>query len=79
MSKDKITPRGFRHAPRRSGSYGGYAKVYESSAASGPHLWVLSQDHMGNEAIVHMTDKQARKFAKDILRLSKHHYQKEPR
>lgn len=35
-----ISARGFWHLPSILGSYGGKVRVYESSAAFHPHLWI---------------------------------------
>jgi hypothetical protein len=36
----EYSDRGFAHWPPVGGGYGAEVKVYESSAAAGPHLWV---------------------------------------
>lgn len=80
--EDKITDRGFRHTPMIPGTYGGGVRAYESSAASGPHVWVLAEcyadanNQTGHiEAMVHLPVEDARLFADDINRVCDRHYQ----
>lgn len=35
-----LTPRGFKHLDPIPGAYGGAVKIYESSAAMHPHIWL---------------------------------------
>ena len=75
MAEDTITDRGFRHAPPVAGSYGGEARVYESSAASAPHVWVGVVDHQDGDAAVHLTLEAALEYAENIVRVCRLHYQ----
>ena len=84
---DHLTPkqsnRGFAHLPAIPGAYGGEAKVYESSAASGPHLWLcVTEPTEANkpggpfvEATLHLTVENAAKLAEQIQYLIANHYQ----
>lgn len=66
------TDRGFDHYPAIPGAYGGEVRAYESSAASGPHVW-LSVDG----ETIHLTAENAKKLAEQLLALVANHYQNE--
>lgn len=81
--KPTVTERGFqRHAPILS-SYGGHVEVYESSAASGPHIWlrVESPADLNNplgpsvEGIAHLTLEDATLLRDQLTQLIDNHYQ----
>lgn len=80
----ETTDRGFKHMTRILSEYGGYVKVYESSAASGPHLWlsVTCPSDLNNpdsepiEAIAHLTLESAEKLVEQIDWLVTNHYQR---
>ena len=78
---DTLSNRGFTFAPEREGTYGGYVRVSESSAASRPCVWVraVEPEATGGTdpgcAAVHLTVEQALRFAEDILRICNNHYQ----
>ena len=74
-SEDTFTQRGFRHTLPVKGTYGGKVKVYESSAASEPHVWVAAEDADGHEVCVHLTIDDAVSYATNILRVCQMHYQ----
>lgn len=63
--------RGFDRYPKIPGAYGGHAEVYESSAASGPHVWLKV-----TESPLHLTAENATKLAEQLLGLVAGHYQK---
>jgi hypothetical protein len=75
--------RGFDHYPPIPSAYGGEVRVYESSAASGPHIWLKAtapanlNDPGGPtiEAPLHLTAENATKLAEQLLRLVATHYQ----
>jgi hypothetical protein len=71
--------RGFDHLPLVPSEYGGHVSVYESSAASGPHLWLrVAEDAPGrrqNETTVHLTAENAWRLAEQLQKLVREHYQ----
>jgi len=79
------TDRGFLHMPPVLGTYGGAVRVYESSAACGPHLWLdvtvpTNPDNPQGpttSATIHLTVDDAQRLAEQILFLVNHHYQRE--
>jgi len=89
MSKEHlevgVTDRGFSHLPAIPGAYGGEATVYESSAASSPHVWLnvrVPTDMNLNgrnfvEATLHLTVENAMKISEQLAYLVAHHYQNE--
>lgn len=66
--------RGFDHLPPIEGAYGGQVRVYESSSAEGPHIWLNAKDST-DDATLHLTAADAVKLAEQIMFLIKHHYQ----
>lgn len=75
QSGDTFTQRGFRHTLPVNGTYGGKVKVYESSAASEPHVWVAAEDEDEREVCIHLTIDDAITYATNILRVCQMHYQ----
>jgi hypothetical protein len=73
----RVTGRGFKWLPPIPGEYGGQAEVYESSAASGPHLWLKVQYDDG-DATLHLTVENSRLLAEQLTWLADHHYQVAP-
>lgn len=79
-----MSDRGFGRLPEIPSEYGGGIRVYESSSAEGPHLWLTAtapadlNDRKGPtvEAPLHMTLDNAVKFAEQILHLAANHYQR---
>lgn len=71
----ETTDRGFLHMPPIDGTYDGHqAKVYESSAALEPCLWLSAGD--GERKVhVHLTVEQALRLADQIVFLARNHYQ----
>lgn len=75
--------RGFDRLPPVPSRHGGEVQVYESSAASGPHLWLSVQtpvdlnDPEGPvvDAVAHLTVEDALKLAEQIQQLAAGHYQ----
>lgn len=72
---DIITDRGFRHAEPTAGTYNDSVRVYESSAAMGPHVWILATNADGVDVAVHLAREAALAFADDIKRVCELHYQ----
>lgn len=78
--------RGFARLPAIPGAYGGEATAYESSTASGPHLWLRIQipansldGSMDEDATLHLTADNAVKLAEQLQYLVANHYQGEQR
>lgn len=81
------TDRGFRYLPPIPGTHGGQpagsVSVRESSAASGPHLWISARHPSDRndptsapaEGCVHIRTEDAWRFADQIRYLVEHHYQ----
>lgn len=67
--------RGFARLPALPTAYGGEVKVYESSAASAPHLWLLVTERNGAEAHAHLTVETAQQLVAQLLHTIAHHYQ----
>jgi hypothetical protein len=67
--------RGFIALPALAAAYGGEIKVYESSAATGPHLWIKSVDEGGQAVALHVTAETAWRFAEQIVTAVRNHYQ----
>lgn len=80
------TDRGFDHLPAIPSDYGGEVRVYESSSAKGPHIWLnatapvnLNQPEGPKvEALIHLSAENAWKLSEQIRFLVEHHYQNDP-
>lgn len=83
---DHLTPvtsdRGFDSLPSIpatwAGQPAGEVSVSESSAASGPHIWLdVKEEILGQNSrtCVQLRVDDARKLAEQILWLAEHHYQ----
>lgn len=80
-----VTDRGFKHYAPAPSEYGGEVKVYESSAASGPHIWLSAvcpanlNDPSGAsvEAVAHLTLDNATLLRDQLTHLIENHYQVE--
>lgn len=78
---DHLTPifseRGFRQFPAITDAYGGTIRVYESSAAESPHLWLNVTAFAGftDKGTAHLTIDQARQIADQLNWFADHHYQ----
>jgi hypothetical protein len=68
----ETSERGFDRYPAIPGAYGGEVSIYESSAASGPHVWLKV-----TESPLHLTAENATKLAEQLLALVAGHYQNE--
>lgn len=77
------TERGFTYLPEIPSEYGGHISVAESSAASGPHVWVRAfapanlNDPSGPtvELPMHLTADNARRVAEQLEATVVEHYQ----
>lgn len=77
------TDRGFIHHQEIESSYGGFIRVYESSAASHPHIWVRVKCpvDLNNpegemlEAVSHLTVENASILVAQLQHLLENHYQ----
>lgn len=79
--------RGFRRLPIVTAVYGGEARVYESSAASGPHVWLNVKRQVPPDAgaaadrvnvgdvTLHLSARAALALAEQLLFLLRQHYQ----
>lgn len=78
-----VTPRGFAHLPNIPSEYGGHVSVSESSAASGPHVWLRATapvdlnnpDGPTHEVPMHLTADNARRLAEQLLLVVREHDQ----
>ena len=81
----EFSERGFARQETIKGAYGGTVQVYESSAASGPHIWLRAQNpseyHDGNTpaegavATLHLSLAEAEKLIVQLQELTT--YQRE--
>lgn len=68
--------RGLRFYPTLVETYGKTGVyVSESSAASGPHVWVRILETSGYKQAAHLTVEQAVQLAEQLLHCVEHHYQ----
>lgn len=75
--------RGFGRLPAIPSEYGGEVRVYESSAAVGPHIWLAAEapvnlnepDGPTHAVPIHLTVENALKLAEQIQLLCRDHYQ----
>jgi hypothetical protein len=86
-----MTNRGFLHLPPIEGFHAGRpdgkVRVYESSAASGPHIWINVEGNYvtpefvqrGVDVSIHLPLEDALKLAEQIKWLVRSHYQIQPR
>ena len=71
----EVTPRGFSHMPPIQVEYGGSVRVYESSAAVSPHLWLAVMPDDNPEATAHLTLESAEHLRDQLTWLIENHYQ----
>jgi hypothetical protein len=85
-ASDHLTPvmtdRGFQHMPKVQAVHGGQpsgtVQVYESSAASGPYIWLEVIEQEGHEvkmALAHLPLDEAVKLRQQLSYLTTNHYQ----
>jgi hypothetical protein len=80
-----MSNRGFKHMPQIEGAYPGFVRVYESSAASAPHVWLdastpidLNNPEGGwSGAAVHLSMAGLGQLIDQLIYLRDHHYQNE--
>lgn len=80
-----ITDRGFKHMNPIPSDFGGFIRIYESSADKGPYVWVNIEcpvsfnDPSGptKEGTVHLHIENARVLAEQLMFLVNNHYQRE--
>ena len=82
VSEPMYSSRGFKYLDPTPSTYGGHVAVYESSAASGPHLWVAVKqdrearlDGRDTEATAHLTLEAATRLRDQLTYLIENHYQ----
>lgn len=83
--KHELSSRGFKHMAFVTDSYGGRVKLYESSAADEPHIWIrVEQSHLLTppdpddalvDAAAHLTFDAARELRDQLDWLIDNHYQ----
>lgn len=85
MTEPTLSDRGFKHYDSVPSTYGGTVRVYESSAASGPHIWLNAvapvdmNDPNGRQegSAIHLTLENATLLRDQLTHLIEHHYQVE--
>lgn len=74
----EVTNRWFKHLPVIDHTRPGHVKVYESSAADQPCIWLnVAGGSAEGAGHAHLTLDQARKIADQLNWLADHHYQNE--
>nr|WP_221374483.1 hypothetical protein [Actinoplanes polyasparticus] len=77
----ETSDRGFDFLPDIPSEYGGHVEVSESSAASGPHIWLRAYEDMRSgvrppvQAAMHLTAENAWRLAEQLQKLVREHYQ----
>lgn len=78
-----VSDRGFRHMPPVVGTYDSTVKLYESSAADGPHVWLMitstdrRYDDCNSSLTAHLELTELVKLGEQIEWMKTHHYQGE--
>lgn len=67
--------RGLVSLPPIPSACGGSVRVYESSAAAGPHIWLAANSPIAPYGTVHLSMDDALKLADQIRLLAANHYQ----
>ena len=77
MTARQLTSRGFAAHDWINGgtAYGGRMRVYESSSAMAPRIWLTVLQADGESATLHMSLDAARDLVADLSDLIEHHYQ----
>lgn len=80
--RSETSNRGFAHMPPIPATYAdqpaGEVRVYESSAAMAPHIWLDVKERFAgsnSHTSVQLTVADARKLAEQIVYVCDHHYQ----
>lgn len=79
----ETSDRGFKRLPSIPSEYGGALHVYESSAASGPHVWLVASapadanrpDGPRVDAFMHLTAVNAQRLSEQLAFLVRNHSQ----
>lgn len=71
--------RGFAAMPLLLLAGGARVRVYESSNADGPHVWLHAMDGPAEEARVELTAEEAWRLAEQLMTLARNHYQGDSR
>ena len=79
----KTSDRGFDSLPSIPSEYGGEVRVYESSSAESPKIWLMAEAPVNLnepngtklEAPIHLTVENAYRLAEQLMFLVKNHYQ----
>jgi hypothetical protein len=79
--------RGFDRLPPIPSTHAGDVRVFESSAADGPHIWLKATapanlnepEGRAVEAPLHLTAENAWRLAEQLMLLVRHHYQGDAR
>jgi hypothetical protein len=82
----EVSDRGFLSLPAIPSSYGGQVRVYESSSAEHPHIWLNAEapkdlnkpEGEMVEAPLHLTIENAEALAEQLTWLVEQHYQNDP-
>lgn len=69
------TDRGFKNYAPIEGTYGDSVRLFESSRADRPCIWVSVTDMNGTESMVHLTLEDATRLKDHLKHLTKNHYQ----
>lgn len=76
------TDRGFQHLPSIADGYGSSIRVYESSAATEPYVWVKIREELTTprggqtkEICAHLAMEDLVKLGEQIEWMKQHHYQ----
>jgi len=80
----EFTGRGLKHYEKLLSTYGGHVQLAESSAASGPHVWLWTtcptdlSDPRGDsmQAVAHLSLDDAVKLRDQLTHLIDNHYQR---
>jgi hypothetical protein len=87
VANDHLEPmtsgRGFDYLPPIPSEYGGEVSVSESSAASGPHVWLRATAPVDlnepngptHQVPIHLTAENALRLADQLRYIVEHHYQ----
>jgi hypothetical protein len=80
MTDPTYTDRGFARMPAVASTYGGSVRVYESSAAIGPHIWLQAEGLDGlrgphASVPIHLTLADATVLRDQLTSLIENHYQ----
>lgn len=77
-----LSQRGFKHLPSIPSVFGGGVRVYESSSAEGPRIWLNATcpEDLNNpegpqvQVVEHLSAHDAKRLAEQIMWLLENHY-----